>query len=326
MEGRGRLASAPRSTLSDDERFRRAWGDRERVIVVPLDGSTDSTVCLFAAREVASVVRATIHIAFLTTGEVGTEEPSGPRECDLALALGLSRDGLHGAVVESVEAGGDVAAAIRDRGEARKAMISVAAAYPAGPRMGPLDPASVRRLIEMTATPILLVRPEVAARLRQHTTIRRLLVPLDGEPSSAAGITPAIDLARRACADLDILFVEAGEARVLEPGGMGAPRFVDQPQHEWRQWSSEFISRFGTALGQCAEVSGTHLFLRRGDPAEEIRRFAEERDEDLIIISWHGPTESRRAEVAHRVIATAPCPVLLLRAPAAASAANQSAD
>jgi nucleotide-binding universal stress UspA family protein len=331
VDERGEVAASG-DAAADDERFRQAWGDRDRIIVVPLDRAPDSLIALLAARVVAGVTRATIKIVLLSLGEVvGGAPPAAGGERQTAADIGLTRDHLRGAIVERLSTAGEVADTVRLYAEAHRAMLVAAAVYVAGPRMTPLDLTSLRRLVESAHCPLLLARPEAADRVRASHGIRRILLPLDGEPTSAAAIRPALDIARRACAALDILFVESGASKPTEPGAMRSPRFVDQPQHEWKHWSAEFVRRFGTALGSCHRPTDTHVFLRRGEPADEIVRVAAERDVDLIVLSWHGSfglgrSGSDRAVVVRAVVEGAPCPVLLLRATEAGAADLPGAD
>lgn len=316
MAETGKVAAVVKKAPDEDERFRRAWGGRDRLIVVPLDRSPDSLVALHAARVVAVVTRATIRIVLVTSEVTGGREAVGEEtERQMATEIGLSRDDLRGTVVESLVTTGDVAEALCHHAVSRRAMLLAVAVYAAGPRMTPLDRASLSRLMESTRCPLLLARPENLERIRSRQQVRRILLPLDGEPTSAAGIRPALDIAIRAGADLDILFVESGRDRPAEPGAMRTPRYVDQPQHEWRNWSTEFSRRFATALGSCDLPENTQVFLRRGEPTEEIERFAAERDADLIVLSWHGTLESDHAMVVRCILESASCPVLLLRAP-----------
>jgi nucleotide-binding universal stress UspA family protein len=62
-----------------------------------------------------------------------------------------------------------------------------------------------------------------------------------------------------------------------------------------------------------------------GTPAEEIVRYADFCDVDLIIMGTHGRTGIAHAlmgSVAEQVVRVAPCPVLLVRAPKRAAVAH----
>ena len=144
--------------------------------------------------------------------------------------------------------------------------------------------------------------------------VRRILLPLDGTPSTARAMEPAAALAKRAGAALDVVLIADTEAPPpAEPGAMTSPQYVDQPQHEWPAFSDEFRSRFVGALGHCPAGVVTRFFLGTGSPADQILRFASELDSDLIALVWHGACEGPCGCVFREVLRGARRPVLVLR-------------
>ena len=77
--------------------------------------------------------------------------------------------------------------------------------------------------------------------------------------------------------------------------------------------------RLDTLLGQEALARLQPEYASRiGTPAEEIVRYADARDVDLIIMGTHGRSGVAHlllGSVAEQVVRTAPCPVLLVRHP-----------
>lgn len=60
-----------------------------------------------------------------------------------------------------------------------------------------------------------------------------------------------------------------------------------------------------------------HFFTVFGDPSDEIVRFTKEQNADCIVMSTHGRTSLQKlflGSVAQKVIAKAPCPVVVLPA------------
>jgi nucleotide-binding universal stress UspA family protein len=162
--------------------------------------------------------------------------------------------------------------------------------------------------IERSSAPVIVVRPE------ERVALARILVPLDGTPSTASALEPAGELARRAGASLDIVLVgEAQHGPQVEPGAMGAPQYVDQPHHEWPAFSAEFVERFLKTIGHCPETVPTRFFLGAGDPACEILRFAELLGSDLAVLVWHGLASEEHGAIFRSVLRRATCPVLVLR-------------
>jgi nucleotide-binding universal stress UspA family protein len=169
-----------------------------------------------------------------------------------------------------------------------------------------------RTLAASNASAIIVRRGVVLPRLS------RILVPLDGTPSTAAGLGPAGELAKHAGASLDLVLIEDASAPLsAERGAMVAPHYVDQPQHEWPAFSAEFVQRFIGAIGHCPPGVPTRFFLGAGSPAAEILRFARQLDVDLIALVWSGGCTGDRGLVFRDVVRAAHRPVLVLRRAAA---------
>jgi nucleotide-binding universal stress UspA family protein len=165
-------------------------------------------------------------------------------------------------------------------------------------------------VVRQAPCPVVLVRPELGLRA---WSLRRIVVPHDGTPTTAAAIEPASNLAGRSGAEFDILHVAAPDtAQPAEPGTLTAPRYLDQPQHEWPAWAREFLART-RSLCHCPSVVQTRLDLRTGEPGAEIVRFATEHQGDLIVLAWRGYLDAERATTLREVIRAAPCPTLILR-------------
>jgi nucleotide-binding universal stress UspA family protein len=176
-------------------------------------------------------------------------------------------------------------------------------------------------VIAGTTQPILLVRPEVAADFLAHrATLQHLLLPLDGTPTTAILLRPATALASRLGATVDLLYVAApGQRRPQEPGSLGAPCYVDQPQHEWRHWANEFITRFCIACARCPSDVPVHMFLAQGEIGTEIVRFAAEQQVDAVVLARRSRLEPGHAQVLRTVLDHTPCPILLVGNPVTAT-------
>lgn len=167
------------------------------------------------------------------------------------------------------------------------------------------------RLLMAVHTGLLVLRSGTELR-----PIQRILVPLDGRPSTAEALHPVTKLAQATGATIDVLLVDdAARLAPSEPGAMAPPQYVDQPQHEWPAFSEEFVQRF---MGGCAHCPGgvkTRFFCGRGEAAEEILRFTELLDPDLVALAWHGSACGEHASVFRRVVRGTTRPVLVLRCP-----------
>jgi nucleotide-binding universal stress UspA family protein len=135
--------------------------------------------------------------------------------------------------------------------------------------------------------------------------VKGILVPTAFSELSDAALYYATDMARVFGARLYLLHVLGKTGENLE---MNFP-----------------VARFETAVGQRLgtfvskediERLRPEYAVRIGTPAEEIGRYADARDIDLIIMDTHGRSGVAHlllGSVAEQVMRTAPCPVLLVR-------------
>lgn len=162
---------------------------------------------------------------------------------------------------------------------------------------------------------------------------RRVLVTLDGSSFSEAVLPEAARLLRGTEAEVHLLTVaeepkataaysekEPLTAGVPAPGGVvrmkAAPTVETKAQAIGR--ITDELREFLIAQAVPFERVGIryHTAVRFGDPAEEILRYAEKEDVDLIMMATHGHTGFARlvfGSVASRVVSSGVCPVLLVR-------------
>jgi nucleotide-binding universal stress UspA family protein len=273
---------------------------RAPTVLVALDGSARALAALPVARSMAEVEHATVHIIHIA--EAALPPPV------LLGKLGLAVEDTRGSVID--QAGGEPAERIVRLARERESSYIVlcthtGAARPAG------ELGRVARQVLLTAPcPVVLVRP---GRGPRPLELRHVLLPCDGTPTTAAAVGPALALADRAGAEVTALHVAAaGPARTAEPGTVTAPRYVDQPQHEWPAWRQAFLHPICCRL-DARQAARLRLVLVVGNPGEEIVRFAREHPVDLIVLAWRGMLEPKRAAAARAVLGAAPCPILFLR-------------
>ena len=160
-------------------------------------------------------------------------------------------------------------------------------------------------LLEGLSAPLLLVRPG----MRPLISLRRLLVPLEGTPSSSAAMLYAEEVFCRPEREIVMLNVATGETPD-ETGSLAAPRFIDQEQYEWSDWQDEFSMRFS----QCARGARHRVNARVGEPASTIVAEARAIDAELIVLSWGGTFAAGHGRTIRRLLETAPCPLLVVPA------------
>ena len=148
-------------------------------------------------------------------------------------------------------------------------------------------------------------------------TVKSILVPTDFSEPSDAALQYATNMAQAFGAQLYLMHV---------PGKTGENLETNFPVSRFETAARE---RLGTFLSQEEiERLRPEYALRIGTPAEEIVRYADGRDVDLIIMGTHGRTGVAHllmGSVAEQVVRTAPCPVLLVRHPKGAFVKAQAA-
>jgi nucleotide-binding universal stress UspA family protein len=271
---------------------------QRRCILVALSGLRPPTGAIALGRLIALALDAPLHGLFVW--------PSPIAPGDVPRMLSLDPDALSGMVLE-VEVG-DLA----------ERLVRIAAERPVAFLVLPVEGEGAdvcglgreaQEALFASVSGVIVVRPGAGAR-----PIRRILVPLDGTPSTAAALGPATELARTTGAEVDLLFVGLPcPHERAEPGEMAPPQYVDQPQHEWPAFSEEFVERFLGAIAHCPPDVPARFFLRAGDPATQILRAADDLQTDLVVLVWHGCFEGERARVFQRVLRGAGVPVLVLR-------------
>ncbi len=270
-----------------------------RVVLVPLDGTAHALAVLPAARAVADLVQATVHIVHVRDHALPMPE--------LLSHLGLTSEDVHGAVVS--QAVGEPAANIVQFAEQRQSACIVLCPYttqkPPGDELGHV----ALHVVRWAPCPVVLVPPE---RDRRPVSWRHILVPYDGTPTTARALTPALEIAERANAKVSVLHVAAAKTLpAVEVGTLTAPRYVDQPQYEWPVWRDEFLQRICQSDPRCAERM--RVVMAVGEPVPEIVRFVQEHSVDLIVLVWHTMLAPERIAIGKAVIRDSPCPLLLIR-------------
>jgi len=147
---------------------------------------------------------------------------------------------------------------------------------------------------------------------------QRILVPLDGSELAEQVLPYVAELVRPGQTRihlLSVLTVGVSERTVALvsscPPGLHLPVTISYG----RARLEVYLREVAASLRECgARVQHT---VREGHPAEEILIHAQEIGADLIVMNIHGLSGVSRwvfGSVADRVLRSAPCPVLLMRA------------
>ena len=143
---------------------------------------------------------------------------------------------------------------------------------------------------------------------------RRILHPTDFSVASRPAFALALDLARTQRATLTIVYVIAPFAPALGEGYVSPRAWEDierQVRAQAQRELAKLVARARKARGRATSV------LLEGPPADRIVRVARGRRADLIVMGTHGRSGLARlflGRVAERVVASARCPVLTVRA------------
>lgn len=277
-----------------------------RVVLLALDGSVAAATAAPAARLVAQQLNATLRVLYVAPNAM-PEDVLRRRlhldryqldDCELHIHRGPPASGI----LQMVNDPSTVMTVLTTHGrkiEPGRSLGHVAEAVVAG-----------------TTRPILLIRPEAAAAATEALALRRLLLPLDGTPTTMGALGSIADLACLLDASFDLLFVIAPAAdgatsATREPGTIGVPRYVDQPQHEWPAWGNEVIERLSASCERHPLGPPTRVFIARGSIEDEIIRFATDHLEDIVVLVRRSRLEPGRARVLRAVLEHTPCTVLL---------------
>jgi len=145
--------------------------------------------------------------------------------------------------------------------------------------------------------------------------IKRILVPVDFSKQSRKALDYAIELARPTAAQVVALFV-VEPIYYAEPDLAGAVgSTVGGLLEQQRSGAEKQLARLRARLAKrCIKL---RTLLQEGTPYQAIVDTARTIKADLIVISTHGRTGLSHllmGSVAERVVRTATCPVLTIRA------------
>jgi nucleotide-binding universal stress UspA family protein len=295
--------------------------DSGPVVLVALDGSPAAATALPVARAVAAQLGASVQALHVV--------PRGIHGVDARAVLGPVADADCGVSLRVVR--GDPAQEILRAGEDPRVVLVVLATH--GHRVcqdGGLRGVPGRVAAE-TSRPVLLVRPEAIGPVAEWRPFRRLLVPVDGTPTTVEAYRPAAEIAARLRAAIDVLFVVHPRQVVpSERGTMTPPLYVDQPQYEWPAWEARVARWIRCHCDELPPDTVIHAYIAsartRGEIGDAIAKFAAEHGADGIVLVRRSHLEAGRAPILRAVFDRTPCPVLLVAGPARAPASAPASE
>jgi nucleotide-binding universal stress UspA family protein len=144
--------------------------------------------------------------------------------------------------------------------------------------------------------------------------IKRILFPTDFSEGAMNALPYAVDMVRHYGAKLYMLHVIYD---IATASGLYIPHIsVDEMYKELKAEARKELEKFGAIERQ--DVKNIEYAILRGVPYEEILKFVEKNNIDLVVIGTHGRKGLDRVlfgSTAERVVRNAPCPVLTVREP-----------
>jgi nucleotide-binding universal stress UspA family protein len=137
--------------------------------------------------------------------------------------------------------------------------------------------------------------------------IQKILVPIDGSPSSIACLWEAVMLAEELGAAIDVLHVDAPDQFAIGSSTSSTKTAKEKAEREMDVAVETAESQLG---GRLRKKTAS------GDPVRRILEVATGEKTDLIVIGTHGRIGRQHAlvgSVAEAVVRSAPCPVLTVR-------------
>jgi nucleotide-binding universal stress UspA family protein len=177
------------------------------------------------------------------------------------------------------------------------------------------------KVVHMATTPVFVVRGD-GATPAAHTTIKRILVPLDGSEFAEQALPLAIDLASGANAELILLKAIAPAIETMaafRPLGRPIPQYGEilEMMHWQARHDLELLADQLRQRGLQVKTAAMN-----GHAAEVIIDEAALREVDLIVMATHGYSGLKRwalGSVANTVLHTTTTPLVLVRAQATTS-------
>jgi nucleotide-binding universal stress UspA family protein len=173
------------------------------------------------------------------------------------------------------------------------------------------------RLSRTSDLPVLIIRPRDASVDRDTIPVfERILLPTDGSELSKSAIDEAAALAKHLGQNVVLVRSVFPEAELAPTAGYDAV-YAPEIYEELSRSLEEDARKSLDAMAQQVRDDGAEVevLLMHGPAAQTIESVA--RPDDLIVMSSHGRSGFKRwliGSVAEKLVRTAPCPVMLVRA------------
>jgi nucleotide-binding universal stress UspA family protein len=172
------------------------------------------------------------------------------------------------------------------------------------------------KVLHAAKIPLLLIK---AAKPRQRKPgkrlINRILLPLDGSKAGEAAVHYVGELMSRLEVEVILFGVVPAGQHIRTVGGLDYILFPEQHLESVKTEAREYLDKAYRRLKR--RKGEVRIELRVGDIAQEIIKFADGKNVDLIAISSHGHSGIEKwvfGSIANKVVQASNAPVLLVRA------------
>jgi nucleotide-binding universal stress UspA family protein len=145
----------------------------------------------------------------------------------------------------------------------------------------------------------------------------RILLPTDGSEGAGVAVAHAVSLAQAYDATLHVVAVaDTMSYGTFTTGGAGT--VISALEERCRENLDAAEETIRGLTSDDPDSPAVETAMLRGFPAEEILRYADEQDADLIVMGTHGRTGVDRVllgSVTERVVRRSPVPVVTVRQP-----------
>ena len=287
-------------------------------IVVPLDGSKLAELALPYAKWLVSIFRS--ELILLSVCEPSESEYRDIQQLCLEKVATTLRKGIEkwgAAEVKTVSLFGDPAKEIVTYVEKSNVSLIVMASHGRSGIMAWALGSVANKVLQRVSVPVLLVKAKgqvVAADTEK--AIDKILVPLDGSELGEATLPYIRELSERVPLKVLLLQVVEPGVYVHTVGGLNYVPLKEPLLESLKMRAREYLQRVSEKLRGTQAVIKCEV--KTGDVAEEIIKYADEADVELIAVSTHGRSGLKEwimGSVAHKVVQSGNKPVLLVRAP-----------
>jgi len=234
------------------------------------------------------------------------------------IAAGLRAEGIAADIHVDTNERGDTAGRIVDHAAEMRADLVVLCAHGRSGLGRWLFGSIAQKVLAVGVAPVLMVLPTAGSEPRPPT-LQQIILPLDGTPDSEVALPLAEQLARATGGTMHLVLVVPTVGSLS--GAMSSiARFSPKVTAELLESAGNDAAIYLEALASRLRAAGipVETSIARDDPATAILDLAKHVHADLIVMASHGRAGMGGAwagSVSNKVLARAPGPFLLIRAP-----------